>query len=198
MAIIKFLFKTFSLPFVIAFVFLKPALTQAQKTKQKISFSTINEVGLLTGDAGEAASLQTINGIKKAGFFAGAGVGLDFYGLRSIPLFIDYRKEFSSNKNTPFAYVNAGVNFLSMNHIQKEQARFPAASAGVYYDVGLGWKLSGKNNRALIVSAGYTLKQARYKTQSYSIFLTPQMQSENYDRYNFLYRRLVMKIGFQL
>jgi hypothetical protein len=198
MAKINLVFKTFLSAFIIAFLLFKPAIIGAQTTKQKIAFSSINQVGLLTGSAGEAVSVQTINGIKKSRSFAGVGVGLDFYGLKTVPLFVDLRTDFSLNKNTPFAYFDAGVNFLSLNHIQKEQAGFPSTSPGVFYDIGLGWKLSGKNNEAMIVSAGYTLKQARYKTQSYSIFPAPQMQSENYDRYNFLYRRLVIKIGFQL
>ncbi|MCW3107127.1 MAG: hypothetical protein JWQ09_1633, partial [Segetibacter sp.] len=158
----------------------------------------INQVGLLTGSRGEAVTVQTINGIKKDKSFAGAGVGFDFYGDRTIPLFLDYRRAFSSAKNTPFAYADAGVNFLWLNFIQKEQRQFPSSSPGLYYDLGVGWKLSGKNNRAFIVSAGYTLKQVKYKVLSYSIAPTLQMQSENYDRYNFLYRRLVIKIGFQL
>lgn len=126
----------------------------------------------------------------------GVGVGLDHYAIKTIPLFIGFRTNITSHKETPYVYVDAGVNFLRMNDLQKEQAQFPLASPGVYYDAGLGWKLSGKKHRAVVISAGYTLKQVRYKTRSFSI--SPVPQPENYDRYNFLYRRFIVKLGFQL
>jgi len=182
----------------IALVVLFPLVSSAQTLAQKAAFSSINQVGLLTGGSGEAFMVQTINGVKKDKYFAGIGVGFDFYGLRSVPLFLDVRRNFSSGMNTPFAYINGGVNFLSLNYIQKEQARFPTSSPALYYDAGLGWRLAAKNNRAFNMSFGYTLKQVRYKVESYSISPTPQLQSENYDRYRFDYRRFVIKIGFQL
>lgn len=183
---------------VIALGFVLPFKVFSQITNAKLLYSSINQVGLLTGNRGEAFSVQTINGIKKARSFAGLGVGLDFYGMRSFPLFFDFRRDLSLKKNTPFVYGDAGVNFPSPNYIEKEQARFPSFSPAWFYDFGLGIKLSGKNNRALIVSAGYSLKQIKYKALSYTIAPVPQMQTENYDRYNFLYRRLILKIGFQL
>jgi len=183
---------------IMASVLLLSLTTLAQIPNRKIQFSSVNQAGLLTGSKGEAGTVQTINGIKSDKCFAGVGAGFDFYNFRTIPLFVDFRRDFSANKNTPFGYVDAGVNFLSLNSVQKEQLNVQSSSAGFYYDLGLGWKLSGKNNRAVIVSAGYTLKQAKYKVLSYRIAPTPQLQSEDYDRYNYLFRRIVIKIGFQL
>lgn len=182
----------------IPFLLLSVKIASGQNEIHKIKYSTINQVGLLTGEKGEAVMLQTINGIKKNKSFTGIGVGLDFYGHRSIPLFLNYRREFSKNNNTPYVYADAGINFLWLNFIQKEQMQFPSSSPGFYYDLGVGWKLSADNRQGFIISAGYSLKQVTYKVASYSIAPTPQMQSDNYDRYNFLYRRLIIKIGFQL
>jgi hypothetical protein len=177
---------------------LSSVVGRSQSVITKIGFSSVNEIGLVAGDAGEAFTAQTINGIKKGRSFAGVGVGFDFYELRSIPLFLDYRIDLTKRKNTPFAYASGGLNFLWLNFIQKEQIGSPSSSPGSFYDLGAGWKLSGKNNGGFIISAGYSLKQVKYRLPSYSVSPTPQMQSENFDRYNFLYRRVVIKIGLQL
>ena len=180
-------------PMVLAF--LSPVIGTCQ-VKQKVKFSSVNTVGLLAGARGEALLAQTINGIKIKNNFVGAGVGLDFYGDRTVPLFVGYRRELTAGTNIPFVYADAGANFLWLNFIQHEQKGFPDASPGYYYELGAGLKLNGKNNRGFILSAGYTLKQVRYKTRSFQIAPTPT-QSPADNHYHFLYRRLVIKIGFQ-
>jgi hypothetical protein len=184
--------------FVCAVILLSPDTASCQQVKQRYYFSSVNEVGLLTGSKGEAVTVQTTNGFKKGKSFAGVGVGLDFYGYRTIPLFLSYRHDFSTKKNVPFAYANAGVNFLWLNFIEREQMQQLSSSPGFLYDVGVGWRLLGKNNRAFIASAGYTLKKVNYKREAFFIAPTPQLQSESFERYDYFYRRLVVKIGFQL
>jgi len=182
--------STFIIPFLILLIY----TTAAQD--QKIKFGSINQIGLLSGSKGEAFAVQTINGIKKDKWFAGAGAGLDFYNERTVPLFFDVRRDLSLNKNTPFAYADAGVNFLWLTSDQKQQKQFPKTSPGLCYDLGLGWKLSGKNNRGFLISAGYSFKQVKEKVPYWEPAPTPQ--SENYERYNYLYRRIIIKVGFVL
>ena len=182
----------------IASLLSSPILSLAQKPAQKLSFTSVNEVGLLTGAKGESVTVQTINGVKKGKSSAGVGVGLDFYSFKTIPLFVDVRRDFSASRNTAFAYVDAGINFLSLTDAQKNQLSSASKSSGLYYDLGVGWKLAGKNNRAFIVSAGYSLKQAKYTVQNYFAAPTPQLQSQDNDRYNYLFRRISIKLGFQL
>ncbi len=182
------------IPFMIFLIF------SAAGQNQKIKFSSVNNAGLLSGSRGEAFMVQTINGIKKDKWFAGAGTGLDFYNERTVPLFFDIRRDFTNRKNTPFAYADAGLNFLWLNYIEREQKQFPKSSPGMYYDLGIGWKLSGKNSRGFLLSAGYSFKQVKEKIK-YSWWNpapTPTLESENFERYNYLYRRVVVKMGFQL
>ncbi len=58
------------IPVVILFI----AKVEAQS--KKISFSSINHVGLVSGSKGESWMVQTINGFKKDKWFAGAGHSL--------------------------------------------------------------------------------------------------------------------------
>lgn len=173
---------------------------QLSAQKSEIKFSSLNQVGLLSGGRGEAWMLQTINGIKKDRWFAGAGAGLDFYNERTIPLFFDLRRELNNRKNTPFVYADAGANFSWLSSIQREQKQFPTSSPGLFYDFGAGWKLSGKNNRGFIVSAGYSFKQVKEKVKSFWWITTPETPFEpvSEQRYNYLYRRIVIKAGFVL
>jgi hypothetical protein len=165
----------------------------------KAKYSTVNQVGLLSGAKGDWLTVQTINGVKKQKWFAGAGVGLDYYNVRTIPLFLDVRRYMLNKKNTPFAYADAGINFLWLNDSQKAEKSFPTSSPGLFYDLGIGWKLSGKNNGGFILSAGYTFKQVKEKVKyMWWPAPTPQLEAENYERYNYLYRRIVVKVGLQL
>lgn len=175
--------------------------TQAQsqqKIASKFKYSSINHVGLLAGGSGESTTVQTINGVTKGKYFAGVGTGIDFYKSRTIPVFLDLRRELSSKINTPFVYADAGVNFYWQNSLQKEQHEFRKFLPGLYYDLGVGWKLKAKNNRGFLISAGYSFKQVRERIKNLWSAPTVQLQEDSYDRYNYLYRRVIVKVAVQL
>ena len=77
---------------------------QAVKTSTKCAcgFQSLLQGGLLDGAAGPSWQLQTINGIYYKTWFAGIGVGLDYYTMRTIPLFLDLRKEYFANAGLLF------------------------------------------------------------------------------------------------
>jgi len=183
---------------IIIMTFLVLSILQTAAQNQKTTFSSVNQVGLLTGSKGSFFMVQTINGIKKDKWSAGAGTGFDFYKERTVPLFIDIRRDFSAKRNTPFAYADAGLNFLWLTEIQKAQTQFLTTSPGLYYDFGIGWKLAGKNNGGFLISAGYSFKQVKEKVRNVIWNPVPQTSIETYDRYNYLYKRIVIKVGFML
>jgi hypothetical protein len=170
---------------------------QNKDDKGKIKFSSINQIGLISGGQGESSLIQTVNGLKKDTWFAGVGAGFDFYDVRGVPLFIDVRKELLQKKNSPFIYGDGGVNFEWLNFIQREQHNFPDVRPGAYYDVGPGWKLGSKNKGGFLMSLGYSFKQAK-ETATQQIYnpVTRTVESSTYStRYD--YRRVVIKVGFQ-
>lgn len=180
---------------IIPVLFLLATSATGQVTK-KIVFRSINQAGVLSGEAGQAFTAQTINGIKTGRWFAGAGAGLDVYSSRTFPVFLDVRRDFSGKMNTPYAYIDAGVNFLSIPSVDKSDNH--KTSPGLYYDFGLGWKLVIKNSRAILLSAGYSFKQVKEKYQTNWGAPTLELQSTDWDRYNYSYRRLVLRLGLQL
>src|SRR5580698_558321 len=84
---------------------------QQPQNKNAWCFQSINNIGLIIGQKDAAFDLQTVNGFRYKSMFGGVGVGLDYYGFRSVPLFADLRKYFGSNKNAFFIYEDCGVNF---------------------------------------------------------------------------------------
>ena len=165
--------------------------------KQKIKFSSINQLGVVCGANKESAMVQTINGLRKDKWFAGLGAGVDFYVERGVPLFIDIRRDLTRKRNTAFLYADGGMYFPWLNFIQKEQKISSSISPGGYYDVGVGWKLTGKSKRSFLMSVGYTLKQDKGKetVQTWNPSLQGFEKSTEY--YNYKYRRLVLKLGVQ-
>lgn len=178
--------------------FLVLLVLHAAGQNQKIKFGAVNQVGLLSGDKGEAFMVQTINGIKKDKWFTGVGAGLDFYNERTVPLFIDIRRDLTAKKNTPFAYADAGLNFSWLNAMQRAEKQIFKTSPALYCDLGVGWKLSGKNNGGFLISAGYNFKQVKEKVRNVIWDPVSQTTIETSDRYNYSYRRIVIKVGFML
>ncbi len=172
--------------------------TVAQVRKPKFYFSSITKVGLVAGDAGESFTVQSINGVRKGQWFMGAGVGLDFYQQRTIPVFLQMQKAFTNKNNQPFVYADAGLNFrwLKSSEMYKINSTF---SPGMYYEAGMGWKIKLRNNSRLCFSAGYSFKQVKEKAPVYWFLpVEPTMRVDNFERYNYQYRRLVLKFGLEL
>jgi hypothetical protein len=186
---------------ILPFLLLISLCLHAQKVdavKSKIKFSSINQLGLISGSQGESTLIETINGVKRDTWFAGVGVAFDFYGERGVPLFLDVRKELMHKKATPFIYADGGVNLEWLNFIQREQRGIPVSYPGAYYDFGAGWKFGNKNNGGFLISAGYSFKQSKEKAdqQIYNP-VTRTVETSTYST-NYNYRRFVLKIGFQL
>ncbi|HYC27870.1 MAG TPA: hypothetical protein VEB42_03625 [Chitinophagaceae bacterium] len=180
-----------------------PMMLHAQQVAKKAKpgcgcgFSSINQVGLLEGSGGHFAQLQTINGFRYRTWFTGLGIGLDYYHYRSVPLFIDVRKDLFNKPNTPFFYGDAGIHIPWVLDKQKPWAGRADYNNGFYYDAGLGYSFNLGKSRALLFSGGVSLKKIR-ETRIYDVvcitFPCP-MQTERYD---FSFKRFSLKAGLRL
>jgi hypothetical protein len=127
------------------------------------AFSSINQVGVLKGEGWSSYFLfQTINGISYKTWFAGIGVGGDFYPVDGIPVFFDIRKNILKKKNTPFVYADAGIHFADMNKEESLWMRTEYTN-GFYYDVGAGYKIGFNKRSGILLSAGYSYKAVDQK-----------------------------------
>jgi len=131
-------------------------------------FHSINQAGVLVGQAGSAFQMQTINGMQYKSWFTGIGAGLDDYRFRGIPLFIDFRKEFGSSKNYFFIYAGAGIHFIWLTDKQKKDYSVSNYgvhdfSNGLYFDAGIGYKVKFNDKIAIIISPGFSHKKTDAK-----------------------------------
>ena len=167
-----------------------PAMAQNETKNKKIVFQSVNQLGLMIGESGNEFQIQSVNGIKMKTFFAGIGVGLDEYSIRSVPLFLDLRKELKKSGKTPFVYADAGMHFIWDNSnydwVSYEQP-------GMFYDLGIGYRIPVQSN-AILVSAGYSFKSYTSKAPQYTWLWNAN--PENYYRYDYELRRISIKAGF--
>ena len=177
--------------------------TAAPATKN-LQFHSINQAGLLEGESGSAFQLQTINGLGYRSWFTGIGVGLDYYRLRSIPLFLDLRKEFGRSAGRFFVYAEGGIDFAWATDKQKnDYLDYPYYQSnsfqnGPYAAAGIGYKLIFTRNLALVISPGFSYKKKELKSSNTSntycpVNGPPCVASE--DRYDYNFYRFSLNLG---
>ncbi len=166
---------------------------QQKGITQPLQFHSINIIGLLEGQAGSAFQLQTINGAQYKSWFAGAGVGLDYYRYRTIPLFFDLRKEFGTSGNKFFVYADAGINFYWKR--DKDAKQFYSDDRfknGFYWEVGAGYKVKLNQKISLLLGGGYSFKKITEEGITYSYMIVNTQSKINYNL-----NRLVLNAGIE-
>ncbi|HEX4375244.1 MAG TPA: hypothetical protein VHZ50_18205 [Puia sp.] len=169
---------------------------QQLQNKNAWRFQSINNIGLIIGQKDGAFDLQTVNGFQRKSIFAGVGVALDYYGFRSIPLFVDLRKYFGSHKNAFFIYEDCGVNFDSQKSGINNFGSPYHYNAGFYNDIGAGYKFYLKNKTSFLVSGGYTYKRISETISNQECPFGGPCYSQT-DKYFFDLSRLILKFGLQ-
>ena len=168
----------------------------AAKRSCSCGFSSINSLGFVEGGEGSAFLVQTINGFRYKTWFIGAGVGLDYYHLRGIPVFLDLRKNILTSPNSPFLYADAGVHYAWARDKDKESWQNVDFSNGAYYDAGIGYSFRIRRNNALLFSLGYSYKYLEKNMSSlqYCPYFDCPIQVESY---KYRLNRLTLKTGFR-
>lgn len=160
---------------------------------------SINAVGLINGSDGASVSLQTMLGLYLRHTFTGIGVGLDYYRMRSVPIFVDLRYEFAKTNSCFFVYADAGYHFswlTDKNRVQYEKTFTPNHFSGsMYYDAGIGYKIKLPNN-AILLSGGYTYKGFDNKTGNGCPVVGPCATA--FETYTYSLSRIILKVAYQL
>jgi hypothetical protein len=190
---------------ILLFLGIRHSTVSAQQIRSRWQFHSFNSVVLLEGQTGSAFQLQIVNGVQYKSWFAGAGVGLDFYRYRTIPLFADLRKEFGNTANKIFVYADLGRNFSWVT--DKEKSLYVAGdqfSHGMYADIGLGYKIAVGRSQAFLLSLGYSYKNLSesYANVYYYPALpaftgNPELMESGATRINYNLNRLIIKMGWQ-
>lgn len=167
---------------------------------KKSQYFGLHQVGLQAGSSSEKMNVLTTNGIRKGNWYGGISTGIDWYGIRSIPLLAGIHKAFGQNRHQPFIYGNAGIEFAWM---EDYDVRFGFGSQAYDYrnglsaEGGVGYFINLKNKTALSLSAGFSYKQMGIKETFSQVGVEPFLDTNIYD-YRFYYRRIALRIGLKI
>lgn len=171
-------------------------------------FRSDNYFGSTAGEVGEQGHLQTVNGLYKGAWFLGLGAGVDEYRYRSIPLFLSVTRGLVafSNRSGLFLYLDGGINLpwykRTLNSYQKQMIIADKFQAGPWGSAGLGykWRISARTDKALLFSAGYSMKKLTEKVVNKGICYTYSCQFEPTQQtyiYDYLNHTFVFLVGFR-
>ncbi len=162
------------------------------------------EVGLLNGDHSTSAQVKLTGGIQKSGWMFGLGAAIDYYKIRTVPVFADMRYSFGKNANY-FSYANLGTDLVWPTETQYSQRLIMGIitknkfNNGIYADVGLGYAFKEEKKQGLVISIGYSVKtlHSSYQETVYKEF--PPYGIEYRDRkLDYTLNRLVLRLGVRI
>ena len=171
------------------------SLAQNASKRCNCKFQSINNVGIVEGSDGSGFQLHSLNGVAINKWFMGIGAGVDYYRFRSLPLYIESRREFLNKNINPFLYAAAGIHFPWKR--EDETFYYNAdVSGGLYYDAGIGLHFSTSKTNGLTISAGYSFKHITesVRTVPYCI-MGPCPEFEQKREYGL--KRISMKVGWR-
>lgn len=179
-------------------VFLTPAILNAQN-KPKPVFNSYNAVGLLVGESAHSIMVETVNGLRKGRWFAGAGVAFDAYSYKTIPVYLDM-KYFFGNKKQFFVQADIGYGFIKKDTYQQDK-NFDTVKykGGIYLQSGIGYLLTPSKKHSFYFSVNCGLKKLS-KDAGYIIPDNFPPYNETYvfmDNYNYNFKTITIKAGYK-
>ncbi len=177
------------------FVFFLISSANAQSKTEKTAYYFIPQVALLNGDNATSAQVQMTGGIQKKNWMLGIGTAIDYYKVRTVPMFADLRFCFGKNRAI-FSYLDLGTDIVWP---LESQNNYRWDGNGLYNDIGIGYAFGGQKKKSIVVSMGYSVKKVAesYKEIIYREF--PPYGGESYERrLDYTLNRLVLRLGIKL
>ena len=130
------------------------------------------EGGLLMNSSTKSSFVFTTQGVAYKQYTLGLGSGIDFYPLRSVPLFVDVKRKFTAHKMQPFIEAAAGINFTGNNsndaqwyHLYAGDGKF---DNGFFAKGSGGIILRAQKKWQFAISAGYSYKTTTYNYKPFT------------------------------
>lgn len=180
----------------------------SQKTNQSSTLYITPQVGLLNGDHAVSAQVVLSGGMKTRTWSYGIGAGVDYYKIRSAPLFIELKKDFGRKETPLFAYLQLGANIawpLSSDYRENMYSSWFGNTStrfqgGMYQEFGIGYTGWYTKKKGVWISLGYSTKTMAefYDKVIYPDFPPYDRVTKTERKLAYTFNRLVLKIGCRL
>jgi hypothetical protein len=167
---------------------------EVKDNKGKVKFQSDFQLGILIGQNGHNFQVQSVNGIRINTFSLGLGAGIDFYESRSIPVFLDIKKDLFDKRETPFFYLSGGRHFPWRVEADDAGRKFET-EAGWFYDAGIGYTIPLKK-QSILFSLGYSYKSYDEKVE-YEYWCLWGDCPKTYETYSYKLRRISLRAGIR-
>ena len=164
------------------------------KNIKRIQFRVSVLGGPVDGERGTSAQIEVVPSIMFKGFSMGIGTGVDYYFIRSVPVFMEVKKAFLPNRNSVFVYVDAGFDYpWPSDKNLTGQLNF---TCGHRLAGGIGYQIVAFKKTFLQLSVGYSYKQLKQNVQGWMTIYDPRVDWFDFTQhYNYKLNRLAFNIG---
>ncbi len=171
----------------------------------------VPEAGLIIGAAEPSGDWRANALLAKNGWQLGLGGGMDYYRYRSVPVYLQARRQFGKTKMKPFAFASGGLNVDALTESEKASSdpiitlaiwreNLPANAAhhydpGWYAEAGAGYAFLNKKQHGLMLSASWVQKTTKewYETTTWAGYVSQPSQESTMHYFN----RLVFRVAWQ-
>ncbi len=177
---------------------------QSQSKKPPVFVMTL-QGGIMEGQTDKTVpQFQLLGGIKKNAWVLSLGAGMDYYSSkRSVPVYVDFKNMFGKKMNAFFLYGAAGYNFSWLRNNQKVNNWWQTIlshnqKGGLFYEAGMGYKVSLKNKMGFGLSAGYSYKEQSetIKYLPYCEICVPPQPEPKPEIYKYQFQRISIKLYY--
>ncbi|RXK81957.1 hypothetical protein [Filimonas effusa] len=145
-----------------AFLLLLIVVTaSAQKKDSTVGLYISPAVTLLNGDHNVSQAISLGTGLRLHQWQIGAGVAIDYYKIRSLPIYLDLKYKWKGQL-APFLFFQGGYNVawaLDHQHTNAGTTGRTVYNNGTYFNGGAGMYVFRKGREALFFSLGYSVKK---------------------------------------
>jgi hypothetical protein len=182
------------------FLIMIGGLAQANK---KTSFYLHPQAALLNGDHSVSGQVQVSGGVEKKAWSIGIGAAIDYYKIRTVPLYADLRAAFGKDRAI-FSYLNVGSNIAwalesqYSNYWVMGRNSKSSFSNGVYTDIGIGYSFRKGKKNSLTMSIGYSMKTTGESHWEAVYRDFPPYTVENHERKTeYTFNRIALRLGIR-
>lgn len=144
--------------FSIAFFLLSLTAHSQVMSKKHPVFHSFNSVQLLMGKTNNSFSIHSVNGLQWNKFFAGAGVGFDYYYHTSVPLFVEMRHDITNTERKLQVFVNGGLHIPFGNTNKIDPGKTGDFKPGRLFAAGFDYYIPLKRD-AVVLGLAYSQKK---------------------------------------